>query len=234
MRDSEVPVEQVETVQEQVVQPEVMDRTSKIEYDFAALRRKAEDAERRAEEAERKAQQYEQSQQSVAQEEDDIAIDNEDYVQAKHVKTSNKNLKKQLTANEKRVAELEQKIAYFEAKVDTDSLKEFESVVNDESVQKLAQRYPSDYRSMMLNPNLRERSRTAYNMIKNYGISGPDTRDADRRIAENKQKPQLASLVSPQQPASTLAKFTDDGRRIMDDAERDRIMRTHERNKMSW
>jgi hypothetical protein len=71
-------------------------------------------------------------------------------------------------------------------------------------------------------------------MIKNYGITAPDTREADRRIAENKQKPQLASLVSPQQPASTLAKFTDDGRRLMDDAERDRIMRNHERNKMSW
>jgi hypothetical protein len=224
--------EQVIQEAPQVDQPQTLDRTAKIEYDFASLRKAKEEAERRAQNAEQLLAQ--RNQPESQSDDEDLAIDNEDYVQAKHVKSSNKNIKKQLTATEQRLVELEQKLSYFEAKVDTDSLKDFQEVVTDDAVKKLADKYPADYRSMMMNPNMRERSRTAYNMIKNYGISTPDFKEVDKKIAENKQKPQLASLTSPQQPASTLARFTDDGRRIMSESDRDGILKELERKKMMW
>jgi predicted RNase H-like nuclease (RuvC/YqgF family) len=215
-----------------VEQQPALERTAKIEHDFASLRKAKEEAERRAQNAELLLAQ--QNNPQSTSDDEDFTIDNEDYVQAKHVKSNNKNIKKKLTATEQRIADLEQKLSFFEAKVDTDSLKDFQDVVTDSAIEKLARQYPSDYRSMMMNPNLRERSRTAYNMIKNYGVSSSDFKDIDKKIAENKQKPQLASLVSPQQPASTLARFTDDGRRIITEADRDAILKEHERKKMMW
>lgn len=220
----------VQETSQHLEQQPVSDRTAKIEHDFASLRKSKEEAERRAQHAEQLLAQQNQPQ-SISEDED-FAIDNEDYVQAKHVKSNNKNIKKKLTATEQRIADLEQKLSFFEAKVDTDSLKDFQDIVTDEAIEKLAKQYPPDYRSMMMNPNLRERSLTAYNMIKNYGISSSNFKDADKKIAENKQKPQLASLASPQQPASTLARFTDDGRRIMSESERDVILQRVERIKM--
>lgn len=230
-------IDEQEVIQETHIQTpsESSEREDKSASAFAALRRKAEEAERRAQEYERLLQEKNtQKQAENAQDEDDLAIDNEDYVQAKHVKSTTKNLRKQLSANEKRLQEMEQRYAFLEAKVDTDTLKDFDSTVNDETLRRLAEKYPSDYKSMMFNPNLKERSRTAYNMIRNYGIAAPDMSQADKKIAENRQKPQLASLISPQQPSSTLGKFTDDGRRIMDEGERDRILRDLEIKKRGW
>ncbi len=230
-------IDEQEVQQEPTVQtvPEVNEREAKIDRDFNALRRKAEEAERKNQEYERYIQEQ-NAKKAVEQpqEEDELNIDNEDYVQAKHIKTSTKNLKKELNTTKKELQDLRQTISFLEAKVDTDTLKDFDSTVNDETLRRLAEKYPADYKSMMLNPNLKERSRTAYNMIRNYGINGNDTSRIDRRIEENKLKPQLASLTSPQQPTSTLGKFTDDGRRIMDEGERDRILRDLERKKMSW
>lgn len=239
--------ETVATVEHEVIeQPitEVAPISNSREVNLAAMRKKLEAEEEARKAAERRAQDAEQRMQSIQSssktpsdmqpipEEDDLTVDNEDYVQAKHIKTSNKKIKSKLSATENRLAELEQKLAYFEAKVDTDSLKDFHKVVSEDNIKTLARLYPEDYESIMSNPSLKARSKTAYNMIKNYGIIDTvDTQEVDQRIAANKKKPQLASVASPQSPSSPLAGYDEYGRRRMDDAERDRIMAIVERKK---
>jgi len=230
----------------QVVQ-EVSVTHNKSDNLLNSMRRKADEAERRALEAERLVKQYAEQQaaaQSVHQpmtieESDDIGVDNEDYVQAKHIKTSNKKISTKVSAAEKRLLELEQKLAYFEAKVDTDSIKDFNEVVSDENLKTFAKLYPDDYQTMMSNPNLKSKSKTAYNMIKNYGImdanrSVSHALDVEQKLSQNKQKPQASSNASPQQPQTPLTRLGDYERRTLTEADRDRIMAEVERKKASW
>lgn len=175
----------------------------------------------------------------ILEETDGIDIDNEDYVQAKHIKTSNKKISTKVSAAEKRLLELEQKLAYFEAKVDTDTLKDFNEVVSEENLKTFAKLYPDDYQTMMANPNLKAKSKTAYNMIKNYGIIDAHNSvntflDAEQKLQKNNQKPQASSSVSPQQPQTPLTRIGDYERRVLTEADRDRILAEVERKKASW
>lgn len=211
------------------------------ETNLANMRKKLEaeeearkSAERRATDAEHRAQAMQQTSAPppAVVEEDDLTVDNEDYVQAKHIKTSNKKIKIKLSATEQRLAELEQKLSYFEAKVDTDTLKDFNKVVSEDNLKTLARLYPDDYETMMSNPNLKSKSKTAYNMIKNYGIIETlDSRDVEQRMASNKQKPQSAASASPQAPATPLSRLNDYDRRVLSEADRDRILAEVERKK---
>jgi hypothetical protein len=199
-------------------------------------------AEQRAEEAERIAQSYnqpQQVQQEMVEDEDDFHIDNDDYVQAKHVKTSTKKIKNELVKTKKELEELKQQFSYLDAKINTDSLKDFNKVVSSENLKTFAQLYPEDYESMMSNPNLKARSKTAYNMIKNYGIAADErdnleVQDAEDRLKANRMKPKNASTAAPQQPATPLSNLHDYDRRVLSEADRDRIMAEVNRKKMSW
>ena len=214
------------------------------ENNLIAMRKRLEAEESARIAAERRASELEQRIQNSNQipvsssfvetaEEEEIGIDNDDYIQAKHIKTSNKKFNTKLSATERKTAELEQKVAYLEAKLDTDALKDFDQVVSDDNVRTLARLYPPDYRTAMLNPNLKEKSRTIYNMIKNYGIAVPrEVRDADNKIAANKQKPQLASAGSPQVGQTPLSRLNDYERRVMTEERRDQILAEVERKKM--
>ena len=247
--NQEVLIEQPSTdtsIQAQQIEQPVVQAApqTKQENNLWAMRKKLEAEEDARKAAERRLHELEQRIQSspqglssssptlTATEEEDLAVDNEDYVQAKHVKTSNKKFSTKLSATEKRIAELENKLAYFEAKVDTDSLKDFNEVVTNDNLETFARLYPDDYQSMMSNPNLKSKSKTAYNMIKNYGIAIPrDVREADQKIAANNQKPKLASLGSPQSPQTPLTRLGDYERRVLSEADRDRIMAEVQRKK---
>jgi len=236
---------EVTTTSEVIEQPviEQQPTLSNKELNLVALRKRLESEEEARKAAERRAQEIEQRLNQMTQqqpaapvviEEDDLSVDNEDYVQAKHVKSSNKKIKTKIAATEQKIQELEQKLAYVEAKVYTDALKDFNKVVSDDNLKTLAALYPEDYQTMMANPNLKAKSKTAYNMIKNYGIidneAPRDNRQFEQRMAANKQKPQSASVASPQS-GGALSKFDEHGRRMMSETERDRILAEVERKK---
>ena len=223
-----------ETVVQEVIQESAAHQESShktVENNLVALRKKLEAeeaarkaAEKRAQELEQRSQHISSQPQPVPVEEEDIQIDNEDYVQAKHVKSSTKKLKSKLTATEQRIAELEQKLSYMQAQREVDSLPDFYSVVSDDNIKTFARLYPEDYESMMANPNLSSRSKTAYNMIKNYGIiQKPDTRAQEEKLVANQYKPKAAASVSNQSPQTPLTKVGDYERRVLTEADKDRI-----------
>ena len=207
--------------------------TSTVENNLVALRKRLESeeaarkaAEKRALELEQRSQQVSSQSQPVPVEEEDIQIDNEDYVQAKHIKSSTKKLKNKLSATEQKLVELEQKLSYMQAQREVDALPDFYKVVNDDNIKTFARLYPEDYESMMANPNLSSRSKTAYNMIKNYGIiQKPDTSSQEEKLIATQFKPKAAASVSHQSPQTPLTKVGDYERRVLTEADKDRINR---------
>lgn len=231
--------ENVQTAPQETSTEQVQAQPTNAELNLIAMRKKLEEAERRAAEYESRAQHYQQQMQPQQQqkdpEPDDLGVDNEDYVQAKHVKNVNKKFNTKLSSTDQRIQQLEEKLSYFEAKVGTDSLKDFDDIVSEDNLKTLQRLYPDDYRSAMSNANLKERSRTAYNMIKNYGIVSSGNSDhIESRLAANKQKPQAASMANPKTPSTPLTRLGDYDRRVIDDNEAKRIMAEVYRKKMSW
>lgn len=222
-----------ESVQENTAPQQETHSSNSIENNLVALRKKLEveesarkAAERRAQELEQRSQQIAHQSQPVPVEEEDIQIDNEDYVQAKHIKSSTKKLKSKLTVTEQKLAELEQKFSYMQAQREVDALPDFYKVVNDDNIKTFARLYPEDYESMMANPNLSARSKTAYNMIKNYGIIQPvDTTAQQERMIANQNKPKSSATVASQIPQTPLTKVGEYERRVLTDADKDRINR---------
>lgn len=222
--------------------PQEQPQIDRKEQNLTAMRKKieAEESARRA--AEQKVAEYERilaqqqavqspTQQHSQQDEDDLPVDNDDYIQAKHYKTSNKKTKTRLSEQEKQIKELNEKLAILEAKSEMDRIKDFNDVVNDDNLKTFQRLYPEDYAVVMTNPDLRLKSKAAYNMIKNYGIANPLLKDVDERVEANKRKPQSSSVSSPQSSASPLATFNPDGRRVMSEADRDRILAEVERKR---
>lgn len=221
-----------ESVQENTAPQQDAHSSNSIENNLVALRKKLEAEESARKAAERRAQELEQRNHTVSSapqpqpaiDEEDIQIDNEDYVQAKHIKSSTKKLKSKLTATEQKLVELEQKLSYMQAQREVDSLPDFYKVVNDDNIKTFARLYPEDYESMMANPNLSSRSRTAYNMIKNYGIIQPlDTTAYQERMIANQNKPKSSATVASHIPQTPLTKVGDYERRVLTEADKDRI-----------
>jgi hypothetical protein len=233
--------ENVQTVTQETPTEQVVQAQPTIqELNLIAMRKKLDEAERRAAEYEARAQQYQQHVQPTQQQQrepevDDLGVDNEDYVQAKYIKNANKKFSTKLSSTDQKIQQLEEKLAYFEAKVGTDSLKDFEDVVSADNLKTLERLYPDDYQSVISNPSLKARSKTAYNMIKNYGIISSGNPDhIESKLASNKQKPQAAALANPKAPQTPLTRLGDYDRRVIGDDEAKRIMREVHRKKMSW
>jgi hypothetical protein len=227
-----------ETPQEQSAQPQPDVR----ENNLVAMRKKMEAAEAAQRAAEARALQYEQmlAQQAAhkpamaeftAPDEDDLPVDNEDYVQGKVYKATHKKTRSKLSEQEKKIKDLEEKISLIEAKTEIDRLKDWNEVVTEENLATFKRLYPDEYDIVASNPDLRKRSKAVYNMMTHYGIANPLLKAVDERVEANKRKPQSASVSAPQTPTSPLAGFNSEGRRVMTEAERDRILQEIERKR---
>lgn len=185
-------------------------------------RRKYQQEEEARRQAEYRMRELEQRVQSISNpqpttsDEDDLGVENDEYVQAKHVRLNNKKFKTTLSSTQQELADLKKQMALMEARVATSSLNDFEQVVSEENMAKLAREFPDDYETIMANPNLRGRSKTAYNMIKRYGIMGAQQDSTiEDRLAANKKKPQSVSSTSPQAASTPLTQVGDYQRRVL-------------------
>lgn len=235
-------IDQPESTQETTVeQSNVAPRESSIERNLAAMRKKLEaeeaarrEAERRAEEAYRLMQEKERGSSytpDVAVDEDD-PVDPDDYLQGRTFQKATKKLKTKQQEQERKVQELNEKLAYLEAKAEVAAIGDFYQVLTDDNVKTLARLYPDDYATVMSNPNLTAKSKTLYNMVKNYGIVDPVQQKTQERIEKNKAKPVSSSNASTQTPQTPLARLGDYERRVLTNADRDRILAELNRKKM--
>jgi len=225
-------VEQVEqTLVEQPVQ-EAAPTNENVAHNLAMMRKKLEaeaearkQAERRAEEAERLAAARNTMQSVSPESEEEFALgDPDDYAQNKNIQKVTKKLSSKFSQADHRVQKLEEKLAYLEAKAEMGNIKDFDQVVTDENLKTFQTLYPRDFATMMKNPDLTEKSVTLYNMIKNYGILNNKIKDSQEKIQANKQKPAVGAQGNGQTPQTPLARLNDYDRRVLTEADRDRIL----------
>lgn len=176
------------------------------EYNFQALREKAQKAERDREELSRKLRMYEEQQKAVlearkVQEEQTLQPD--DLVEGKH-----------LSKYDKKIKELEEKLSSYQQQsyqmTAEQQLKtqfpDFEKVVNEQTINDLKLVDPDLAASIGANPDLLSKARTAYNAIKRLNIYKEDMYTEDKkRAATNENKPRPLASVSPQQGDSPLS-----------------------------
>jgi len=222
---------------QEISQEPTQQRTDYAKNNLIALRKKLEQeeearkqAERRAEEAERR---YEGRTQQVAppNDDDDFIADPDDYLQAKQFIPHSKKIKSKQKEHDDEIKNLKERLAIFEAKTEIDQIKDFNEVVNTENLKTLARLYPEDYEVMNTHNDLRKKAKSAYNMIKRYGIIDYQVDQAEERMEKNKKKPGNAGTAAPQQPQTPLSRLGDYERRVLTESDRDRILRRVEEMK---
>lgn len=239
-------VENVQATPE-VVAPPVNENKERIAREnFVAMRRKLEEeealrkqAEHKAAEAERKLQERNNQQSyrdethtaSVDEQEEDFG-DPDDVALNKTIKKTYKKTVSKISNAEKELQELKQRLEIFEAKSEIDSLKDFNDIVSKENIQTFSRLYPDEYQTIMSSPNLRTRSKMAYNMIKNYGIAeaspllkqAEEIKMAEKKIESNKIKPgSSASAPVSTSPLTKFGRYDAEGRLTLSDDDCDRI-----------
>lgn len=179
----------------------------------------------RLDEAERRNKKLEEAIMARKQEEPEehFEFDDENLVEGKHVKKLVSKLNKELKETKKQLAEFSEKATLTTAEMRLNNLDRFKDIVNEDNLRKLAQLHPEDYASIMANPDIYGRGKTAYNMIKAYGIEQKHA-DVDKKIDENIQKPKSAASVGPQKPNTPLARVGEYDRRVMSEDRRLQIL----------
>jgi hypothetical protein len=212
---------QVEQIQEK---PAEQPKDTQKEQNLRILRERAERAERRAAEVEQMMQQQKQLQyqQPVqqAQAEEEFHVEDDSYLDGKKFKTylnkQKQDEKKQREENQRLQTQILSSLAEQRIRAE---LPDFDQVVSTENLKNLAAVKSESYQSMMSNPDLYAKAKTAYDMIKSYGLH-EDYTDMNKKIADNKGKPRTAASVAPQQADTPLVRVGDYDRRILSDAQK--------------
>lgn len=199
-----------------------VEQDSLKERNLRYLRERAEAAERRAAELEYQMKLREQqSKPQVQIDDDEMNIEDDSYIEGRQLKKYVNKLKQQVSQTNK---QFEEYTKQQDSKIAVNSLKsqyqDFDSVVNEDNLNKFAQEEPEIYRSILSNPDVFDRGKAAYNMIKK-------TFRSEQRVEPIQQsgKPRSAASAGPQTAQTPLSTIGDYDRRILSDADRDRILR---------
>jgi len=202
------------------------------------LRERAEQAERRAQELERMIQMNMNQQQTTKMQiaepdEDDFDISDDTYVEGKHLKKYIKHLKNEVKNTKKQFEEYNQQNALAQADMRLKSqFSDFDNVVSAENLEKLKQQKPALYRTIYANNDIYDRGYSAYEMIKNSGLSGEQYDAIDKKVEENRAKPRAAANASPQTSDTPLARVGDYDRRILSEERMEQLRRQVAQAKM--
>jgi len=228
----QAPAEQ--PVQEQK-SSEVAVAASDKEQNMRYLRERAEAAERRSQELERIMQMNMNQNQPATKlqiEEEEFDLSDDTYIEGKHLKKYVNNLKKELKETKKRQEDFMRQATVSNAELRLKSqFADFDSVVSKENLEKLSIQKPSLFRSIMANPDIYDQGFTAYEMIKNSGISNNVYEAQDRKIEENKVKPRASAVAGPQAAETPLTRVGDYDRRILTDERKMQLLRQVEEAK---
>lgn len=218
--------QQDNTAPEQMQQPD-----NSKEYNFNMMREAREEERRRREDAERRAAQYEQyilEQQRMQQrpkEEPDFNIGDDDYVSGAQIKQLIKHVNSSsINATEKMKREYAEELEKVKKDMAVSSLmqnfKDFYTVVNDKSLEKLSIDHPDIYSSISKNPDIYQRGSSFYKMLK--GIPNTSTRNDDyyNRNQEKVGAPRSAVGMAAAPSASPLASLGSGDRRVLSEADR--------------
>lgn len=226
----EAPVEQ---------KPEEKPQESLKEYNMRTLRERAESEKKAREAAEKRIKELEamqmnnQQQYAPSQPSADLnlGLEDGDIIEYKHVKQL---LQAERKRNDEHIARLNQQ---SEEQMAEQRLKaqyaDFEQVLTKDNMETLRMIDPEAHASIVSNPTIYGKAKTAYNIIKRFGIvdNTTDYSAADRRAEQNRPKTKAAATMAPQTNDSPLSRTSDYDRRVLTDSDRERIMKAVEEAK---
>ena len=198
------------------------------------LRERTEAAERRAQDIERRNFELErilreqtqpvQKQQPV--DDDDLPLDDDIYVDGKQFKKYVKGLKQELKETKKQFEQQQQQSSLEMAERTLRAqFSDFDSIVTEDNLKKLASQEPVLFRSIMANQNIADRGHSAYKMIKSSGILSDQYAAVDKKIEDNKSKPRSAANAGPQSAETPLTRVGDYDRRILTEERKQQLRR---------
>jgi len=211
-------------------QPEVQQAPPETEreHNMRRLRERAESSERQIAELQnyiRNQQQAQQPQPKPQVDEEEIHLDDDGYIEGKQFKKYVNTLKNELRQTKKQFEEFTQRSSQSSAEVRLQTkYNDFDKVVSQENIQKLAQLKPSLYNSIKANPDLYEKGETAYELIKSY-IATDRYEAVEKKIDDTRSKPRSAATVSPQVGETPLASVGDYDRRVLTEERKEQLRR---------
>jgi hypothetical protein len=225
----------------EVATPVVVEPSAKESYKEQNLRemrkrleqQEAELQSMRAAQSQKQQQSYQQPEQASTIEVDDILnIADSELVEAKdlkkYVSAASRKQQAELAKQQQELQQLRNQIVYNNAERDlNDRYGNFKQVVTEENLAQFKAQHPEEFNSMMANPDVYGRLKTAYSNIVNYDIIDKTlaNKEIDRRLEDNKSKPRSAA-ASNAQAANTnpLAHVGDFDRRTYTDAYRKQVL----------
>lgn len=211
LQQAEATTEQVQSGE----QPQLEQQSDK-EYNMRQLREQRDQAERRAIEAERQLQQRQQP-----TEEDDLGVDDDALLEGKQLKKYHNRNKGNQQKTQAQIDQINNALSELRLRTKHPDI---DTVVTDENLEKLKRVKPHIYRSIMANPDFVDRGQVAHDAITTW-IKPEKHAEQDRRLEENKAKPRSSASVGPQPSDTPLTRVGDYDRRVLSNADKDRIMR---------
>lgn len=223
-----VQPEPVEVVQQNPSNP-IEKQDNSQATNFRQLRERVEAAEKRNRELEYMVSQNlaQKSQTKVEIEPEDTDIQDDSYIEGRDLKKHIRNLRKD---NERTKKEFTDYVARTTIDRLRDKNPDFDDVVNEENLNKLALKKPHIFRSIIANQDTYDRGMSAYDLIKSSGIV-IEASPTDRKLEENRTKPRSVSNASPQPSESPLTKIEGYGRRVLTEERKAEIRKQSEESR---
>lgn len=226
--DEEVK-EKVETPVEQPVAQE-----NEATRNFRELRDRADAIERRAAEQEKRNKELEAAllAQSQGQQQQfelvDDDIDDDVYIDGKRHKRTIAKLKKELEDTRKTVNDFIQHTTMSNAEMRLkNQFADFNDVVTEENLRKLAQSDPQMMRTILANNDLYDRGYISYSLLKSAGI-GAKYNDVEEKSAQNKNRPRSSSSAAPQTGQTPLTQVDQFDRIVLSPEDKKRLIKMRE------
>jgi hypothetical protein len=210
--ESQAPVEQAQPVSSEGATEQKPEATPSVEpraqeqkeKNFRALREQNERIARERDEAIRQIEMLKQQAPTQASTGDiDFGSEPDAIVEVKH-----------LSKVTQKIKQLEDQVRSYQQQSTTITTEsrlrsehaDFDKVVTAENIKSLAAAYPELAASLDATPDLYNKAKSAYTLIKQFGINTQDAYQADREAAaKNAAKPRPLTSLSPQQGDSPLS-----------------------------
>jgi chromosome segregation ATPase len=180
--------------------------TPTLENNMRALREKTERIERERDELNRRLQEVEARNNPKSSEEEDLSLNlgESDLAEGRHLTKLQKQMRKQQEELAKAQQQMQGLLVETRLKAESPDI---DKVVTAENLKTLSELYPEVSQMLNSSTDYYSKAKSAYTMIKKFGIHVEDNFSAERELAQrNANKPRPLASVSPQQAESPLSR----------------------------
>jgi len=210
-QNSQELVDQLEAPQEAAVEEKPAKKDTSAERNFKELREKTERLERERNDLARRMAEIEQrNKPTMPEPEPEFNFGDDDLVEGKVLKKIAKNFEKKLADYQRQQRELT-----TETMLKT-KYNDFDTVVNNDTINTLKERYPEVAQSLADQPDPYTKLSAAYRLIKDlniYEASTPQYEEEKATMQRNLKQPRAAGTMSPQTGTTPLSQANDFAKR---------------------